>query len=148
MPYDKSPLNCASSLPSSRIQKTRPPPKNDLAPFQLRFDNWVFPDILDLLDGTWRSLVARTLGVREVAGSNPVVPTNQKGFPVRNRKAFVISATADLLFTSAVFWLSPPYYCSLSGGCWQVSSCSHCWSRYSCFWKVPPPDYSSGSSLI
>jgi 5'-nucleotidase len=25
--------------------------------------------------GTWRSLVARTLGVREVAGSNPVVPT-------------------------------------------------------------------------
>jgi catechol 2,3-dioxygenase-like lactoylglutathione lyase family enzyme len=26
-------------------------------------------------DGTWRSLVARTLGVREVAGSNPVVPT-------------------------------------------------------------------------
>ena len=27
--------------------------------------------------GTWRSLVARTLGVREVAGSNPVVPTIQ-----------------------------------------------------------------------
>ena len=26
-------------------------------------------------NGTWRSLVARTLGVREVAGSNPVVPT-------------------------------------------------------------------------
>ena len=25
-------------------------------------------------DGTWRSLVARTLGVREVAGSNPAVP--------------------------------------------------------------------------
>ena len=27
------------------------------------------------MNGTWRSLVARTLGVREVAGSNPVVPT-------------------------------------------------------------------------
>ncbi len=25
--------------------------------------------------GTWRSLVARILGVDEVAGSNPVVPT-------------------------------------------------------------------------
>ena len=25
--------------------------------------------------GTWRSLVARTLGVREVVGSNPIVPT-------------------------------------------------------------------------
>ena len=25
--------------------------------------------------GTWRSLVARTLGVGEAAGSNPVVPT-------------------------------------------------------------------------
>jgi hypothetical protein len=25
-------------------------------------------------DGTWRSLVARFLGVEEVAGSNPVVP--------------------------------------------------------------------------
>jgi hypothetical protein len=25
--------------------------------------------------GTWRSSVARTLGVGEVAGSNPVVPT-------------------------------------------------------------------------
>ena len=26
--------------------------------------------------GTWRSLVARILGVDEAAGSNPVVPTN------------------------------------------------------------------------
>ena len=26
------------------------------------------------VDGTWRSLVARFLGVEEVAGSNPVVP--------------------------------------------------------------------------
>ena len=26
------------------------------------------------MDGTWRSLVARFLGVEEVAGSNPVVP--------------------------------------------------------------------------
>jgi hypothetical protein len=25
--------------------------------------------------GAWRSLVARTLGVREVAGSNPAAPT-------------------------------------------------------------------------
>ena len=28
------------------------------------------------LVGAWRSLVARTLGVREVAGSNPAAPTN------------------------------------------------------------------------
>lgn len=28
------------------------------------------------LNGTWRSLVAHLLGVQEVAGSNPVVPTN------------------------------------------------------------------------
>gem|GEM_PF-5433819 len=27
------------------------------------------------MDGTWRSPVARFLGVEEVAGSNPVVPT-------------------------------------------------------------------------
>ena len=27
----------------------------------------------------WRSLVARTLGVREVAGSNPVIPMKQEG---------------------------------------------------------------------
>lgn len=27
-----------------------------------------------IMDGTWRSLVARFLGVEEVAGSNPVVP--------------------------------------------------------------------------
>jgi hypothetical protein len=32
--------------------------------------------------GTWRSLVARTLGVREVAGSNPVVPTTLLSGPV------------------------------------------------------------------
>jgi hypothetical protein len=29
------------------------------------------------LVGAWRSLVARTLGVREVAGSNPAAPTIQ-----------------------------------------------------------------------
>ncbi len=28
-----------------------------------------------MLVGAWRSLVARTLGVREVAGSNPAAPT-------------------------------------------------------------------------
>ena len=28
-----------------------------------------------ILVGAWRSLVARTLGVREVAGSNPAAPT-------------------------------------------------------------------------
>ena len=28
--------------------------------------------------GAWRSLVARLLGVQEVAGSNPVVPTKKK----------------------------------------------------------------------
>src|SRR2546426_349520 len=35
----------------------------------------IFKSYCKSLDGTWRSLVARTLGVREVAGSNPVVPT-------------------------------------------------------------------------
>src|SRR5579864_7540099 len=40
--------------------------------------------------GTWRSLVARTLGVREVAGSNPVVPTTfpaLRGEPMEEEKA-------------------------------------------------------------
>ena len=41
----------------------------------LNFDKRFFEFILKKFDGTWRSLVARTLGVREVAGSNPVVPT-------------------------------------------------------------------------
>ena len=39
------------------------------------FDNCSFTSVLRVQHGTWRSLVARTLGVREVAGSNPVVPT-------------------------------------------------------------------------
>src|SRR5206468_2621774 len=43
-------------------------------------------------DGTWRSLVARTLGVREVAGSNPVVPTKVKR----------LSASAESLFRSQI----------------------------------------------
>src|SRR5215471_8429042 len=43
---------------------------------RFEFDNRTFPYILKRINGTWRSLVARTLGVREVAGSNPVVPTN------------------------------------------------------------------------
>lgn len=30
--------------------------------------------------GMWRSLVARAAGGREVAGSNPVIPTNNKSF--------------------------------------------------------------------
>lgn len=30
--------------------------------------------------GMWRSLVARTLGVREVVGSNPAIPTNHITF--------------------------------------------------------------------
>ena len=45
------------------------------------FDKTIFEFILKKFDGTWRSLVARTLGVREVAGSNPVVPTKREGFP-------------------------------------------------------------------
>src|SRR5438552_10569888 len=44
-------------------------------------------------DGTWRSLVARTLGVREVAGSNPVVPTKVKR----------LSASAESLFRFRIF---------------------------------------------
>lgn len=30
--------------------------------------------------GMWRSLVARTLGVREVVGSNPAIPTSRSQF--------------------------------------------------------------------
>jgi hypothetical protein len=35
----------------------------------------------------WRSLVARTLGVREVAGSNPVIPTILR-LSIKGSKAF------------------------------------------------------------
>lgn len=35
-----------------------------------------------VVDGTWRSLVARFLGVEEVASSNLAVPTNAKRFPL------------------------------------------------------------------
>jgi hypothetical protein len=53
------------------------------------FDKESFRAILKWFDGTWRSLVARTLGVREVASSNLAVPTNKKrGFPIFRRKAF------------------------------------------------------------
>ena len=44
----------------------------------LRYD--VFAEILGRQDGTWRSLVARTLGVGEAPSSNLGVPTSLKGF--------------------------------------------------------------------
>ena len=40
--------------------------------------------VIITLTGVWRSLVARTAGGREVAGSNPVAPTESwknQGFP-------------------------------------------------------------------
>jgi hypothetical protein len=40
-----------------------------------RIDKSSFADILETIYGTWRSLVARTLGVREVPSSNLGVPT-------------------------------------------------------------------------
>ena len=44
------------------------------------FDKNIFPDILDKCkDGTWRSLVARFLGVEEAVSSNLAVPIT-KGF--------------------------------------------------------------------
>ena len=37
--------------------------------------------------GTWRSLVAHTLGVRGVGGSNPLVPTTLHMVSRRNQRA-------------------------------------------------------------
>ena len=37
--------------------------------------------------GAWRSLVAHTLGVRVVAGSNPAAPTNAKLSQLRNSQS-------------------------------------------------------------
>ena len=53
-----------------------------------RFDKESFRFILKWFDGTWRSLVARTLGVREVASSNLAVPTIKKRLSDFRRKAF------------------------------------------------------------
>ena len=41
--------------------------------------------IVDQQNGTWRSLVARFLGVEEVAGSNPVVPIKFNHLFICNR---------------------------------------------------------------
>jgi hypothetical protein len=38
--------------------------------------------------GAWRSLVAHTLGVRVVAGSNPAAPTNQKSNIIKHFSRF------------------------------------------------------------
>ena len=46
--------------------------------------------------GAWRSLVAHTLGVRVVAGSNPAAPTNQFLNTVRHFSQFQFgSASAE-----------------------------------------------------
>lgn len=41
------------------------------------------------VNGTWRSLVARFLGVEEVASSNLAVPTSMKAFVQKWMKAFL-----------------------------------------------------------
>jgi hypothetical protein len=47
--------------------------------------------------GVWRSLVAHTLGVRVVAGSNPATPTNQNSSKSKNFRSF----------SSRAAWLNP-----------------------------------------
>jgi hypothetical protein len=44
-------------------------------------------------DGTWRSLVARTLGVGEAPSSNLGVPTSLEGFQQNRWKPFYVSFT-------------------------------------------------------
>ena len=70
------------------------------------FDNCSFTSVLRVQHGTWRSLVARTLGVREVAGSNPVVPTissksdKLKGLSDFDRLKAFLPVTASLFHYS------------------------------------------------
>jgi hypothetical protein len=45
--------------------------------------------------GTWRSLVARFAGGEEVAGSNPVVPTNLKNGITSGGSVFFVSGRQD-----------------------------------------------------
>jgi hypothetical protein len=54
------------------------------------------------MDGTWRSLVARFLGVEEVAGSNPVVPIRLQTQDERSKRE-TSSVLADAAKTSVSF---------------------------------------------
>ena len=64
--------------------------------------------IIYAFDGVWRSLVARSAGGREVAGSNPVTPTMKllsliisgRGFFVRSKTGFI-----DILYF--LYWILP-----------------------------------------
>ena len=49
--------------------------------------------------GAWRSLVARTLGVREVAGSNPAAPTISSS-KIFSRLDFVLGNLPSLGLTN------------------------------------------------
>ena len=54
------------------------------------FDKKSFPEILKKLNGMWRSLVARTLGVGEAAGSNPVIPIMKRLSTVKVESRFFL----------------------------------------------------------
>jgi hypothetical protein len=58
------------------------------------FDKECFRAILKWFDGTWRSLVARTLGVREVASSNLAVPTINLAFKKSRHEMAALSCVA------------------------------------------------------
>jgi hypothetical protein len=44
----------------------------------------------------WRSLVARTLGVGEAAGSNPVIPISKGSRLLQESRAFVLCPFASV----------------------------------------------------
>ena len=61
--------------------------------------------------GVWRSLVARTAGGREVAGSNPVAPTKySKKKSFQNLEALFLLSLSDVLLLFLfllIFWYMP-----------------------------------------
>ncbi len=80
--------------PPCRSLASMPTPKRGVCPKSATGALGVYT----LRDGTWRSLVARSLWEREVAGSNPAVPTNGSpanvGFPLAERLHFVLHVIA------------------------------------------------------
>ena len=49
----------------------------------------------------WRSLVARTLGVGEAAGSNPVIPIRKGSRLLQESRAFVLYTPAFVTISGA-----------------------------------------------